>query len=418
MVEDKFIDQQHGYRTSRSCQTALTLFSQDIYNAIDGKNSRAGAVFVDLRKAFNSVDHYILLVKMLSNFGLSPHIIRLILSYLDDRVFRIALGSFISNYFSDPCGIPQGSPLGNLLFTIFVNDVTSALDLLSKLYADDLAFHTHGCDPSKIVETLSNTLSNLNEWCIKNKLVINDLKTEWMFFHKNHDTKFGLVPEVMLNDKIIKRVDKFRYLGVILDPTMTFKTHFNSVESRLNSAIYKLRSIKRYVPELVMKILFNAYVLPIYDYCIEIWCVQTKLELSTLQSKIYHFLLSYLYPTLGKKFKKAPKTHLLHSETMHSLLSRFNLLTVHERMNWTLLKNAHKYFTSDIPGLQSLFNFSTNTRSSRSMPLLQVERHSSESFKRSVHYRTVSLWNELPKDLQYETDFHGANKLCAFKQCI
>jgi len=127
------------------------------------------------------------------------------------------------------------------------NDVVSAIDLPFLLHADDLVFYTHGIDPSKIVDSLSNTLTKLNSWCVKNKLVINKVKTQFMFFHKSQDTKFGIVPDVKLDGKPIQRVFKFRYLGVIVDPILSFKTHFNSVESRISSAIYKLQSVKRYV---------------------------------------------------------------------------------------------------------------------------------------------------------------------------
>jgi len=82
------------------------------------------------------------------------------------------------------------------------------------------------------------------------------------------------------------------------------------------------------------------------------------------------------------------------------------------------MKNAHRFMTSQIPSLQSMFSYSTNSRSSRSMPLLNIERHQSETFKKSVHYRTVTSWNDLPKDIQFEQEFQSENKLCAFKQCI
>jgi len=354
IVEFKFIDQQHGYRQSRSCQTALTLFTQEIFNLIDGRNQRAGAVFVDLRKAFNSVDHEILIRKLLQDFDRSLHINRLIISYLNDRIFRVTLGPFGSTYFPDKRGVPQGSPLGNLLFTIFVNDIIIAIYLPFLLYADDLVFYTHGTNPIDIVNKLSNTLINVDKWCSANKLRINEVKTEFMLFHKSHDTKVGSVPPLMLNGKEIKRVYQFRYLGVVLDPNLSFQIHLNSVNAKVSSAIFKLNCVKRYVPELEMKIIFNAYILSIYDYCIEIWCVQSKTELETLQSKIYRFLLSYIFPVISKKYKKLPSFLILHRNhglNTHTLLQRFNLLSVHERMTWTIMKNAHSYLSSPVPGL-------------------------------------------------------------------
>jgi len=176
-----------------------------------------------------------------------------------------------------------------------------------------------------------------------------------------------------LNGKTIKRVFEFRYLGVIIDTNLTFKAHLTTVTTaRMNSATYKLQTVKIHVSEYVMGILFNAYVLSIYDYCIEVWCVHSLVELNILQSKVYRFLFSYINPTLSRKYKKSPRSmalHSIHGQNMHSLL-RFNLLSIHDRMIWTILKNEYGYRHTIIPGLKSMFAFSSNTRSTRSMPLV------------------------------------------------
>jgi len=232
------------------------------------------------------------------------------------------------------------------LFTIFINDVDSVIDLPFLLYADDLVFWAFGSNPNEIVDKLTNTLSNLNNWCSENNLLINETKTEFMFFHKCKDTLFGSVPNVELNGKTIQRTFKFRYLGVMIEPTMFFKLHFLSVESILNSAIFKLQSAKRYVPELAMKIMFNTYVLPIYDYCIDVWCVHSESELSHLQSKINRFLFAHTYPGIAKKFNKIPTNSALrhdNAKNSHDLLLRFNLLSIYDRMKWTVSQEPMYY---------------------------------------------------------------------------
>ncbi len=189
---------------------------------------------------------------------------------------------------------------------------------------------------------------------------INEVKTEFMILHKSHDTSIGNVSQVLLDGKPINRVYKFRYLGVIIDSNMTFKFYYNTVEAKVNSAIYKLQSVKRYVPELAMKIMFNAYVLPIYNYCIEVWCVMSTHDLDHLQSKINRFLFSYMFPSLQKKYTRRPRSMALHSSNannMHHLLLRFNLLTVHERMIWTLLRNVYSFMSSSITILKYMFTF-------------------------------------------------------------
>ena len=87
-------------------------------------------------------------------------------------------------------------------------------------------------------------------------------------------------------------------------------------------------------------------------------------------------------------------------------------------MEWTVLKNAYGYRNSSVPELKSMFNFSANTRTSRSMPLLDVKRHSSMTFKRSVHYRTVHAWNKLPKDIEFTSEFVDKYRPAKFKQLV
>jgi exonuclease III len=404
ILEPKFIDEQHGFRKGRSCQTALTLFTQDILKKIDGRNCRVGAVFVDLRKAFNSVDHNILLRKMISEFDFDPHLTRLFRNYLDGRVFRLSFGDSYSTYYPDTCGVPQGSALGPLLFTIFVNDVAKVLDLPFFLYADDLVFYTDGTDPAKIVDSLSRTLTTLDTWFRSNKLTINEAKTEFMLFHKAHDTKLGTIPPLILNGNTIKRVLQFKYLGIILDPHLSFQAHYERVDSRLGSAISRLQSVKRCVSPFVMEILIKAYILPIYDYCIDIWCSQTDRQLNTLQSKIDKLIFSSFFPSLFKKVKRYSHkaSFNLYFESLSnqsSLLQKLNILSVKERVQWSLLKNTFQILFAENPleSMLGFFTLSSNSRTSRTFPLLKVEAFKSETFKRSVKFRATSFWNSLPK---------------------
>jgi len=185
-----------------------------------------------------------------------------------------------------------------------------------------------------------------------------------MLFHKSHDTKIGPVPALLLNGVAFQRVYQFRYIGVFLDPHLSFMNHFASVKSRLSSSIGKVQSVKRYVAESTMNIMFNAYVFSIYDYCMEVWCVQPDTELIRIQSKINRFLLCYTYPTFFKKYKRAPTSHSLHScqvFNLNQVLLKFNMLSVCERLNWILLKNALCYLISTVPGLDTFFSLTSKS---------------------------------------------------------
>jgi len=141
IIEELINDQQHGFRHNRSCFTALSKLTQQIYQDIDGRNMRAGALFIDLRKAFNSVSHDLLIMKLIK-YKVDPHIISFIKNYLDGRVFKIKINNEFSSYFDDPAGVPQGSCLASLLFSVYINDIGDSIICLYILYADDLAVYT------------------------------------------------------------------------------------------------------------------------------------------------------------------------------------------------------------------------------------------------------------------------------------
>ncbi len=136
-----------------------------------------------------------------------------------------------------------------------MNNVAKVLDLPFFLYADDLVFYTQGADPVKIVHSISRTLTTLDIWFRSNKLTINGAKTEFIF-HKAYDTKLGTIPPLILNGNIIKRVLQFTYLGIILDPHLSFQAHYARVDSRLGSAISRLQSVKRCVSPCVCVVCF------------------------------------------------------------------------------------------------------------------------------------------------------------------
>ncbi len=338
-------------------------------------------MFVDLRKAFNSVNHHILLSKLIDNFDLNPHYLKLLRSYLANRTFKVKNGEKISESFGEDGAVPQGSTLGPLLFSAFINDVGRVLDLPFILYADDLVFYAVGTDPEVIVRSLKLNLERFNQWCIQNKLCINVSKTEFMWFHKSHHTKFGFIPKLFPNGFEVVRAYKFKYLVLILDPNLSFKLHYNKVKTRVSSCIGKLYGIRKLLTLKVNQILVNAYVLSAYDYCIDIWAVQSRLELAPLQSKINRYLYSSVYQSLYRKMTRKLKyssrnkrklTYFSFNQLdMTELMLQFKFLTVEERACWTRAKNVLSYMKFPIMEFNSFYKFSENSRSSRSMIYLK-----------------------------------------------
>ena len=137
MVSKSMSKEQHGFTKRKSCETAGAILSNDIYNYIDLKGGRAITVFLDYSKAFDSVSHDLLIIKLIEKFQVEPYMIKLLQDYFNRRLFKIKNGEYFSKYYVVVAGVPPGSCLEPLFFSIFINDIGSAIDVKYLLYADD-----------------------------------------------------------------------------------------------------------------------------------------------------------------------------------------------------------------------------------------------------------------------------------------
>ena len=163
-------DYHSGFRNSYSTDSCLTHLTDQIRFDIDKRNY-TGMVMIDLQKAFDTVDHDILLNK-LKAIGLDDLSTPWFSSYLKNRFQKTEVDGIFSDQMVVPCGVPQGSILGPLLFLLYVNDMEAAVSCRLILYADDSALLVSGTSVSVIEETLGHELTFLSEWLVDNKLSI------------------------------------------------------------------------------------------------------------------------------------------------------------------------------------------------------------------------------------------------------
>lgn len=322
-VKDQFDKNQHGFIKQRSCETAVAAFTQDIYNDLDEIGGKAIAVFIDFSKAFDSVNHKLLIKKLMMNFTfkIPPYFIRLLISYFTDRSFRIINNDYKSEYYSIKSGTPAGSQIGPLLYSLFINDIGDVIDLPYKFYADDSVIYV-GCksfDDGR--NKIQLCLNRVNEWCEQNGLKINVSKTKFMLFFKSKDFRSKKASElpitIKLNNEAIERVNSFKYLGVHIDCNLSFKIHFDQVESNTCNALSRFYRLRRQLTPNVIKIFLSAYVSSIIDYCIVVWAVQTDNQLDSLQNRINRFLFVYFYNR-----KNSKKCNMLSMKDVYVLLEK------------------------------------------------------------------------------------------------
>ena len=212
---------QFGFRQRHSTQQAIITLVNKITSSIDSGDLMIG-VFLDLKKAFDTVTHSILIRKMHA-YGIRGNILKWFESYLADRSQYVAYDGSNSDTSFLECGVPQGSILGPLLFIIFTNDIFNVSELLfTVLYADDTCVLLGGKDLENLITCLNNELKKITTWLKANKLSLNAQKNFYMIFHRarlklphNHQS-------LHMNDSTLSETQQFKYLGVLLDQKVSW----------------------------------------------------------------------------------------------------------------------------------------------------------------------------------------------------
>ena len=258
---------QSGFRPNHSTTTALIKFTNDLYSAADD-GELTGAIFIDLTKAFDFVDRYLLLDK-LHGIGLSNNTVLWFNSYLHSRKQCVVVNGKQSDLLIQQKGVPQGSTLGPLLFSIYINDLSSCLiNCCTHLYADDTVIYTSKSDFSQIQISLQSDFNILQDWLSHNKLLLNKKKSYTMVFGTRQKLKSK--PNVVITCKdgtSLHKVDSFKYLGVWLDSELSFKLHIKHVIQKVNNGISVLHRSHNCFTLSVGKRIASQLILPIMDYC-------------------------------------------------------------------------------------------------------------------------------------------------------
>ena len=240
-----------------------------------------GVIFLDLKKAFDTVDHKILLSK-LELYGFSNNCLRWFVSYLSNRTQLCKVGKTYSSKRYVKTGVPQVSStlfylrcplLGPLLFLLYINDLPNCLsDSIPALFADDTNVTTTGSSMEDIQKKLNNELENLHHWLLANKLSLNVGKTEYMIIRSQQRlSKITSDPEISIGPQNINRVKHTKTPGVLVDENISWKNHIDATCKKISKAIGLLRRVKNVISIESLKRLYQALVMPYFDYCSLVW---------------------------------------------------------------------------------------------------------------------------------------------------
>ena len=262
---------QSGFRLFHSLLTSLLKCTNDWYLNLD-KGQYTSVTFIDLKKAFDTVDHQILLQK-LRVYGLAGKEINWFQSYLDNRKQCCKVNGHVSKLDNINFGVPQGSCLGPLLFLIYINDLPLALDSSNvNMYADDTSIYYSSKSISSINNAVNKDLQSLKSWLDENKLSLNVAKTQSILIGSRYKIRAVEQPDnqkpfLHIGDEAISIITSTKYLGVQVNQFLNWDEHLVTITKKVSRGLGMLRYAKRYLPLVTVQAMYKSLVEPHFRYC-------------------------------------------------------------------------------------------------------------------------------------------------------
>lgn len=266
--KNEYLDKnQHGFQKGKSTSSAVLQLSRMIEKSLKAKEYGC-AIFLDLAKAFDTVNHPILLQK-LQRSGVRGPILKWFHSYLSNRLQTVTINQTKSDPKHISHGVPQGSVLGPLLFLIYINDISLNTTLSSILFADDTCLFLSDKDPLRLQTTLNLELDKISNWLVCNKLTLNVSKSNFILFYGKHNKLKDF--NLFVSGEKLKNTSSCRYLGVIVDEKLNWKEHTKLVSTKIKQGVGMLHKVGRYISKRNLMSLYYALIQSHLTYCITSW---------------------------------------------------------------------------------------------------------------------------------------------------
>ncbi len=385
-------DRQFGFRKAHSTSHAIITLVEKISKSLDTGKVVVG-VFLDLKKAFDTVDHEILLQK-LDMYGIKNNLLQWFKSYLSNRTQYVCLNYSKSDIRTISYGIPQGSILGPLLFIIYVNDFSRASKLLfSILFADDTSVFIEGHTYNDTIRMLNNELEHIFIWLSSNKLTLNIEKTHYMVFHRAK-IKDRLSINVRMQGRPVNEAKSIKFLGVIIDNKLNWNEHIIYIKNKISKSIGIIYKTRKFVDKKTLVNMYYTFVFPYFIYCSEIWgnACHVHLEpLILLQKRIVR-IMTYSH-------------YIAHTEPLFKQLEilNFRKLVIHRI---ALMMFKHSMHVLPAP-LDDLFELNSNIHdyNTRTNNALHTLVGGSEKTYANFSFHGVHIWNIISQHINTNVSY-------------
>ena len=380
-----FSNCQHGFRAKRSCVTQLMEVMEDLTASLDDKNP-VDVVYFDFRKAFDSVPHERLLLKM-EAYGIVGTVLRWVRNFLTGREQKVRLGDERSSTLEVVSGIPQGSILGPILFLIFINDLPENITSSCKIFADDTKIYGR----SKDSDAIQKDIDSLQLWTDKWNLYFNVEKCKVMHIGKNNQNN-NYYMKIGVESKLIITSTEEKDLGVIFDTTLSFDPHMENCINKANRMIGLIKRTFVFINKDIFIKLYKALVRPHLEYGNIIWSPLLKrqsIAIERVQRRATKILVECKDMSYCERLLYLNLHSLKGRRLRGDLIETFKIFNHINDLSW-----SHFFASPDC----------NITRQSEGKIFIEYARTNLR--KNVFSNRIANLWNNLPTNLKY---LHSTN---------
>ena len=388
---------QSAYRKFHSVETALLKIQNDLLLAMDKKQVSA-LLFLDLSAAFDTVDHNILLHRLSSYFGVQHSALDLLSSYLLNRTQAVIIGNTTSQSSNSFSGVPQGSVLGPLLFSLYTTPLARHLHssgLSHHMYADDTQLYISfsANDSTNSLSLLSYTLDSIHSWLTRNRLSLNPSKTEFLIVGSAQQRNKLNFSSLSFCGNSIPCTSKVRNLGVLFDSDLSYDAHISLTCRSSYHQIRQIRQIRSSLDRNTSILLANSLVSSKLDFCNSLYFNLPQKSIQKLQL-VQNSLVRVVTPSVRKY------------DHVSSAMKDLHWLPVEKRIIFKIATLTFKALQQKSPTyLSNLITVYKPTRVLRSSSqlLLAVPSIKSSAGRRSFSFAAPKVWNSLPLNIRSST---------------
>ncbi len=397
-------DNQNGFRQKHSCETLLLKTTNDWYKAMNTGNI-TGCVFLDLRKAFDTINHEVL-VNKLARYGIHDMEKSWFKHYLFERQQVVRLCDALSDPMEIDVGVPQGSQLGPLLISLYINDLPQVVKHCHiNLFADDTELHSSSPNLETIQDNIQKDMNSIQTWLHQNSLVLNVKKTKviligtWQRLQKQSIN-------ISIGNTKLEQVTQYKYLGITIDSNLSWDKHLNTTITKARYKIMLMRKNKAYLSQDILMLMYKGLIRPSLEYCASMFNNLNKEQCRRLEVVQNDALRVMLHK--GRRESATEMRNVLNIPTLKSRRRVKRACMKYKSLN----DGTPKYLTDILPSNNS----DSRTRSGGwVIPMCNLE-----VYKSSHEYQGITTWKDLSQTakgaISYESfKNHARKELLTYK---